>query len=1331
MIDTGLVERFTNPPPEYGPTPLWWWSGGTVTEEGIDAQLQSFVDGGIVNLVLMNLAPKGPTYGAMPDDPVWFSERWWELFRHTCDRARQLGVKLWFYDQIGFSGANLQGIVTGRHPEASGQALRSRTTVTGADGEIDLDPAEHVLLVVDDEGDPEAGWQRHDLDGTRVVGARPGSRLRIVSWRETAFDYLNPTSVGWLLDLVHGEYERRVPEHLGSTIVGSFQDELPAMPTWSTGFATRFLAETGYDLLPVLPALWDRSHPESARIRSDYHRVRTILAEEAFFRPLGEWHRERGMLIGADQMNPARAGLPTQSTQLYGDYFATHRWFDAVGSDHEGDARVHSSMADLYDHPRVWIESFHSSGWGGTLEETWDWLIPFFRSGANLYNPHASYYGLQAGWFEWAPPSTDFRQPYYEVYPSFARAVARVSALLTWGRHAVDVALLHPTTAVQSVLSPDLPIDHFSTGDVGPEYPGADAAQRSYLALSGKNDWFRSAPGLLDRASIDFDVVDDESLVRAQVRDGAAHVNGFGFRTVILPEMSCLAAPVAERLLELLDAGGRVIVVGPAPERAAGGWRADDEERDAVVRRLAEHPGLELAEDPEAVVRALDDLPRFAAAANGVRARWDGDLALALVPGAFPNATAYPLRKTMGSNAWDDIDFDARRYAGSQELRVVGTVVEAELWNPATGARAPASFRPGPEESTIAVEGMSAPLLVAVWRTAPPGEEVPDAIPVRSDGVSASEVTTRWTQELVPTLDNRAGDFALPAGPADIPLELWQLDLVEEGRRTPVRVTFGQELLVTGAFPAATDDPISPDRAAAVRDGAALGDEGWVVQRYSTSYGRDGSAGVSQDPKGFVEEGFFVHQTPAAGEEVGLRALVRVEEPGELDLSVSSACAVQAWLDGEELVPSSLGYDDVFPVRFHSTTAVLELRILARPPTGRAADGRIRALMTGSFTLSRPGSRVPRPEFMAPGPGGAEDGVATFRHGLELEHDASAVRVVTGSPTALTVVVDGRPVARQEKVEYYESGRGDDPMYFTHEVGPVAAGRHELEVITERVADETPLFVDLVAETAQGLVALPSGHGWTVGPQGSAAVLVPARSGGTTHARAARRPHPLAAAHWLSGPPEVGDLSVPFETSASARARAETFEATLPAGTVAVELTADPASVTVDGRVVTLTGREAALDVPTDEPTRLTVTLPPRSFSTSGAAWAGPLVVRTAPTPAIFSDWSEQGLGSWSGAVRYSTSVDVDAGETLRLTLGPVRGAVTLDVDGERAGDAFCAPFVFFLDELSAGPHELAVTVYGTLGPRYASATQSTFFAPSQLRTGLAGPIRVERLRQS
>ena len=245
--------------------------------------------------------------------------------------------------------------------------------------------------------------------------------------------YLNPAATAKLIDTIHGEFMRRVPEALGTTIHGTFQDELQAMPLWSTTFVADFARRRGYDLLPLLPALWEDWGIEARKVRADFQLTRAELAEEAFFQPMHDWHLSHNMLNGCDQMEPARGGHVGAGVAYYGDYFRTHRWYTAPGSDHWGDSRVHDSMARLHGGSRVWLEGFHNTGWGGTLEETLDWLVPWLVRGANLYNPHAIYYSTANGYFEWAPPSTCWRQPYWPQYSIFASTVARLCAAATLG----------------------------------------------------------------------------------------------------------------------------------------------------------------------------------------------------------------------------------------------------------------------------------------------------------------------------------------------------------------------------------------------------------------------------------------------------------------------------------------------------------------------------------------------------------------------------------------------------------------------------------------------------------------------------------------------------------------------------------------------------------------------------------------------------------------------------------------------------------------------------------------------------------------------------------
>ncbi len=92
---------------------------------------------------------------------------------------------------------------------------------------------------------------RVPLDGhvARFSGA---GRLMLFHVVERGFDYFSAAACRRLFAMVHGRFEQRVGHLFGSVIAGSFQDELPNMPTWSPDFGERFIAEAGYDPLPHL-----------------------------------------------------------------------------------------------------------------------------------------------------------------------------------------------------------------------------------------------------------------------------------------------------------------------------------------------------------------------------------------------------------------------------------------------------------------------------------------------------------------------------------------------------------------------------------------------------------------------------------------------------------------------------------------------------------------------------------------------------------------------------------------------------------------------------------------------------------------------------------------------------------------------------------------------------------------------------------------------------------------------------------------------------------------------------------------------------------------------
>jgi hypothetical protein len=300
------------------------------------------------------------------------------------------------------------------------------------------------------------------------------------------------------------------------------------------------------------------------------------------------------------------------------------------------------------------------------------------------------------------------------------------------------------------------------------------------------------------------------------------------------------------------------------------------------------------------------------------------------------------------------------------------------------------------------------------------------------------------------------------------------------------------------------------------------------------------------------------------------------------------------------------------------------------------------------------------------------------------------------------------------------------PVFFRHEpeLGP---GEHTLEVVADSADVRDAVFVDLVARSGNAVTALAGGAGWEAetGAWRGRTVEDERRRGELQHCHAAVRPHPLPDTAWLGGRPVLGGAVRPSRSTDDVRASPQRFRFTVPPGTVSLELPlALHARVRVgDGEELALSGDLLTLHEPLPAPTRVEVVTEPTAVLRGGSAWHGPVRVRTVAAPLALGDWRERGLGGWSGGVTYARAVEVPPGPDPVLDLGRVRGSVEVSVDGESAGEAFCAPYRFPLRGTAGRTVRLEVTVRGTLAPYFAEATPTAWAFPSQLPSGLWGPV--------
>lgn len=1316
---TDLGTRFLAPPREFSPVPIWWWSGEELRPDRLRWQMDRLVEGGIFQAVVLNLAPNGPLYGALADRPAFFSEAWWDLFRGVCDDAAERGFSLWFYDQLGFSGADIQGRVVARVPACRGQALRRLSLVIEGSGTLVCpEDGRHLaawVVPIDDDDRATQSARLLTVDGDHVSwsGGQGRFRLSLVYVVSRGFDYLSPAACQELLGAVHGQFDKHVGSHLGTTIVGSFQDELPSMPSWSSHFVAEFRTRRGYDIEPRLPALWDEDGDASAAVRIDYQRTRAELAEEAFFKPLAQWHEERGLLLGCDQQHPARAGYPLEATQQYADYPGTQRWYSAPGSDHWGDAKIHSSLAHLHDRPRTWVEAFHSTGWGGTLEETWDWLLPWLRAGANLYSPHAVYYATVGGHWEWAPPSTCWRQPYWRHHALFAQAAARLCATLTWGHHVCDVAVLYPTTSAQADVVLGEPEMTFGG------HRGRSVAHDVYLDLVGRMHWFEPEPGVLDRDRRDFDVVDDESLARGDVDDDAWRIGHERYRAILVPASRHLAATTVDALARFAEHGGVVVLVGTDHVAAAVG-EADSEPLDDRLLRLVDE-GVVRAVRPEDVSAALADVPRAVDADTSTLLRSDGESAVLLVLAAAEGATVQP-----PDRAWltEGYSFDPGRYALSAVVTIEAAWAPAVVCDPGTGeiSELVGDMTPRGLRLEVPLDGGPCALVV----TGPAAAEMllaggrPGTMASVGSGSGAPTRVSHldeggWSATVLSTMDNRWGDLGPATYKQTLPVLVSTIehhaggfgaaDVTapgEDAEWTSVRPTHGVWGWASGPAPATElvgpDDPV---------------DVSWHEVSYSMTEGA-AAVGVAGEPKGYVPEDFLDLGQVDEGDGVHLRFLVRADSSQVGHLTVGSNGDTSMWWNGERLEPTRTGHHAAAEVEVRPGGNALDLRVVA------ASARRLRA----SWSLRDEPEPRPRPDWITVA---AEDGASggVLRRSLHLPGAPTSATLQFGSIGDAVLVINGVVAARHGEFDNYAHER--HPRVRAYDV-TTAFRSGANDVVVEVTDPGVGVVIDaeiLAAGTVHELVTNSEWEASCAGLPSTPGRLV-AIPYDPRWVQLSPRVHTLPRAGRRQGiDDDAGVIGTPSVMAAGPRV--EWFRFHLPPGATALDLPVDgDATAYVDGQPCDVVGGRHRVPSPAPGGQECLVRVVTDAAGTGGALWRAPIEVVELHEGAIgLGDWSGQGLVDHSGGVRYRCEV-ASSGDVAVLDLGSVRGTVDVSVNGSRAGVRIWSPYRVDVRGLFVdGDNVIEVEVHNTLAPHLAAVGSTRGVLPGQCRSGLFGPVRL------
>ena len=544
---------FRTPPSANAPVYAWPWNG-PITRELIDRELDEMLSFGIRSVYVIPMpADFRPNNMRTPLSPGYLTDAFFELIAYAARAAKARDMTFWLYDEGGWPSGSADRRVVALEPDLIRQDLVRRAIRLPAG--VAYRPAHEVIAAFSDGARVYAG-ERFDTD----------RRLdEYCAKRAAATALANPLdgrATELFIHLTHERYAAALGGLSGSYAHYMFTDEPGAhMPAWRDDLPELFMDEYGYDLTGRLPAIFEPEKfaaPEDEQTRIDYYTLCGQLFREQYLRPIRDWCRSHGMALCGhlnreDSLHGARQ-------YGYGGLLAALRIMDMPGVDliwrqltapdmtaSPQPAEIpfftrFASSAARQNGGRLCVsESFNIFGAGLTWDQTRAVANGQFVRGLTVLN------GMNVPANRERVTPLAMRPCYTPEVPGIGHMRAlnalidRTQYLLQLGDATIDTALYIPDR------------DELADGET---------ARRAA-------DSFREKGLALERAGIDFDLIDDEAIRLAVLEDGALRIGKAAYRRVVAPECRHMPADVAEKLNRLAPFAPRpVIQCGNAALRA-------------------------------------------------------------------------------------------------------------------------------------------------------------------------------------------------------------------------------------------------------------------------------------------------------------------------------------------------------------------------------------------------------------------------------------------------------------------------------------------------------------------------------------------------------------------------------------------------------------------------------------------------------------------------------------------------------------------------------------------------------------------------------------------
>jgi len=545
-------------PIEPGLYPFWFWNGD-LEENEIRWQIDEMAAKGIKGFFIHSRQGLRRPY---------LSESFFAMVKAAVQQARKNKMGVHLYDEYPYPSGIAGGEVTLGNPQFYATHLVQKTyDVEGgsirielprgkvlccmaylvANGEVQwkkgIDLRESVGIVLVDDSYEETGLTAYNRK--RYFASTPAPTLEaelktgqyriFVSVQNVVdthkywgnfIDVLNPEAVREFIRLTHERYYQRFGKDFGSLIQSIFVDETEA--GWSELLPVRFTQECGYDLLPVLPALQDRTHPRHLKVAWDLKQVRYKMFCESWEEQISDWCREHDIRYSGEKPSDRFSQLKymdipgcdpghTKAGAERSDFLRPHLRQNARGC---------ASAAYFYDKEGALTECYHSLGWSGTLLDARLVGEGLLQMGIKYLVPHGFFYSTHGLVKHDAPPTFFFQMPYWPLFGQLSGRFAKISELMDGTHLDTQMLIVEPSAGMP-------------TREDSAAY---ESMLHRFMA-----------------EHLDFMMVDTDVLKAGRIGKGVVRIKDIEARLIIVPPMQVIEEPLRNWLAAFTKKGGRVI----------------------------------------------------------------------------------------------------------------------------------------------------------------------------------------------------------------------------------------------------------------------------------------------------------------------------------------------------------------------------------------------------------------------------------------------------------------------------------------------------------------------------------------------------------------------------------------------------------------------------------------------------------------------------------------------------------------------------------------------------------------------------------------------------